>query len=147
MSKKTSSILLFAYDAHMDERTMTAVDEACEQMGLARADGQRLTFTAGGHPNLKPEDGSVAWGVLWVVPATAMVKLDAWAKERGLSRNVMMIICPAGPRIPATTYFAPTAPEGAPLVPELEAVIHGARLAKLDARYVAELEAFRKVSR
>ncbi len=147
MSKRASSILLFTYDAHMDASVMGSIDDACEQMGLARADGQRLTFTAQGHANVKPEEGGVVWGVLWVVPATAMVLLDAWARDRGLQRNVMFIISPAGPRVPATTYFAPNAPEGDPKAEEVEALVAAARHAKLDSRYLANLETFRKVSR
>ncbi len=147
MSRRASSILLFTYDAHMDDAVMGGIDESCEQMGLARADGQRLCFTADGHANVKPEDGGVVWGVLWVVPATAMVLLDAWARARGLERGVMFIISPAGPRVPATTYFASNANEGDPKAEEVEAIVEAARRAKLDLRYLANLEAFRKVSR
>ena len=145
--KKVSSILLFTFDAHMDASIMSAVDETCEQMGLARADGQRLTFTKDGHANMKPEDGGVVWGVLWVVPATAMVSLDAWARSHGLERGVAFIVCPAGPRVPATAYFAPGAEEGEPKAEEVEAIVQAARRARIDSRYLANLEAFRKVSR
>lgn len=145
--RKASSILLFTFDAHMDASAMSAVDEACEQMGLARADGYRLAFTPDGHANVKPEEGGVVWGVLWVVPATAMVMLDAWARNRGLERGVMFIVCPAGPRVPATAYFAPGAEAGDPKAEEVEAIVQAARRAKIEPRYLANLEAFRKVSR
>ena len=59
----------------------------------------------------------------------------------------MFIVSPAGPRVPATTYFAPGAEEGDPKAEEVEAIVEAARRAKLDLRYLANLEAFRKVSR
>ena len=147
MSKKTSSILLFTYDSHMDPRVMEKLDENCELMGTARAEGQRIAFTASGAINLKPAEGETVWGTLWVVPATAMVVLDAWARANQLERGIMFIICPAGPRIPATAYFDPNAAEGEPRAEDVEAVVLAARRARLDARYLAGLEAFRKDSR
>lgn len=147
MSKKSSSILLFTYDSHMDPATMAKVDEQCELMGIARAEGQRIAFTANGSTNVKPCDGETVWGTLWVVPATAMVVLDAWARANELQRGVLFIICPAGPRVPATTYFDAAAPEGNPRADEVQSLVLAARQAKLDARYVASLEAFQKDSR
>lgn len=141
--KKASSILLFTYDAHMDLTAMREVDEDCEQMGLARADNQRLAFTSEGHANAKPEEGGVVWGVLWVAPASAMVTLDAWAKARGLERGVMFVVSPAGPRVPATAYFSLTAADGKPKREEVEAILQAARRAKIESRYLANLESFR----
>ncbi len=143
MAAKSSSILFFAYGAHMATARMTALDPACEKMGLARADGQRLSFTADGYVNLLPQADARVWGVLWLVPAPRMADLDAWARSRGLRRSVMFVVSPAGPRVPATAYFDPSVASGAAAPGEVDAIVAAARDAKLDRAYVAEVETLR----
>ena len=140
MGEKPSSILYFAYGADIDPREMRQIDERCESMGVARTEGQRLAFTPDGWANLGPEPGAVAWGILWLVPATHLAAMDAAAATRGFVRDVMFVVSPAGPRVPATTYRHPTASGGRPQPEAIAALVAGARAAKLDKAYIAELE-------
>lgn len=115
--------LYFAFGALLDERKMIEIDARCEKMGLARADGQRLTFTAGGVANLKPDPESSTWGVLWLVPADKMADLNRWAQARGMKRGVVTVVSPAGPRVPSTAYFDRGAAEDAPDASEFTALL------------------------
>ena len=58
----SGGFLFFAFGALLDEGKMAELDERCAVMGLARADGQRLTFTESGIANLKPDPEAVTWG-------------------------------------------------------------------------------------
>jgi hypothetical protein len=134
-----SGFLFFAYGEHMDAALMEQLHPDVDQLGLARADGQRFGFNAKGCANLKPESGSMAWGVLWFVPAKAQTTLDQWATERGLFRDIMMVVSPAGPRIPATAYFDRSAVGGVPASAGLDLILRAARAQRLDLSYQHEL--------
>ena len=138
-SRSASGFLFFAYDGRIDDAAMKAVNPACEKMGPSKAEGRCLQFTDQGVPNLGLNPDEHVWGMLWVVPAIEMANLDQWAAERGLRREVVMIICPAGPKVPATAYLNASAPAGDPNPQELQGIIHAASNAKIDAGYIAKL--------
>ncbi len=135
-----SGFLLFAYGEMVTESAMEKVDELSDLMGVAKATDQRLAFTADGFPNFKPETGANVWGTLWMVPATAMDKLDAFAAERGLTRGVEFVISPAGPRVPATVYSNADAPDGKPDPELLKTALLAANEFKFERRFRKELE-------
>jgi len=123
----------------LDEGKMAELDERCAVMGLARADGQRLTFTESGIANLKPDPEAVTWGVMWLVPAEKQAELDGWATARGLKRGVISVVSPAGPRVPSTAYFDRGAAEGVPAQAELQIVVTAAVRLRMNKLYQAEL--------
>lgn len=135
----SGGFLLFAFGSLLDEVKLTALDSRCESMGLARADGQKLTFTESGVANLKPELETATWGMLWLVPAEAQGELDAWAKGRGLNRGVVSVVSPAGPRVPTTAYFNRGAPDGLPSQDELLVLVTSAVRLRMNRAYQAEL--------
>ena len=141
-----SGFLFFAYGDMAAESRMAQVDPLSDLMGVAKASDQRFTFNSGGYPNIKPEAGASTWGTLWMVPATAMERLDAEARERGLERGVVMIICPAGPKVPATVYSDPTAETGQPLPEMLSGAVVAAQAMNLDRRFRRELGSWRAES-
>ena len=118
---------------------MIEMDHRCEKMGLARAIGQRLTFTEGGVANLKPDPESSTWGVLWLVPADKMAELDQWAQGRGMKRGVVSVVSPAGPRVPSTAYFDRGAAEGAPDTAELKALMVAVIKLGMNKDYLTDL--------
>lgn len=134
-----SGFLFFAYGDMASEARMEQIDPLSDLMGVSKAPDQRFTFNAQGFANLKPDPGSNTWGTLWMVPATAMESLDRQAAERGLQRGVVFVICPAGPRVPATAYFNPSADDGKPQSEELAGAIEAATHLKLDRRFRKEL--------
>lgn len=134
-----SIILFFAYGVHLDRAVMNAVHADCDWMGLARADGVRLGFDGSGRANLFNDVESRAWGALWMVPATAMNELDAWAAERGQSREAMMITSPAGPRVPATTYRDRRAREGDAAPDEFGVILQAMVREKIDRSHMRSL--------
>ena len=138
-----SGFLFFAYGDMADETRMAQADPLSDLMGNAKAPDQRFTFNTGGYPNIKPEAGASTWGTLWMVPASAMERLDAEARERGLERGVVSIICPAGPKVPATVYSNPTAESGQPLPEMLAGAVVAAEAMKLDRRFRRELGTWR----
>ena len=135
----SGGFLYFAFGALLDEGKMTEMDDRCEKMGLARADGQRLTFTEGGVANLKPDLESSTWGMLWLVPADKMADLDRWAQARGMKRGVVSVVSPAGPRVPSTAYFDRGAAEGAPDAEELKALMLAVVRLGMDKVYLTDL--------
>jgi|GEM_PF-828692 len=144
MAEEGSIFLYYAYGVHIDRRHMAALHPDCEWMGLARADGVRLGFDDQGHANLYYQSDSRAWGVLWMVPAAAMVALDAWAAERGQRREAMMIVSPAGPRVPATTYRDRKASEGDADAEEFAVILKAMMQEKVDRGHLATLQPWRK---
>lgn len=135
----TSGFLFFAYGEMAAEARMEQVDPLCDLMGPAKAADQRFTFNEAGNANLKPETGSHTWGTLWMVPASAMDRLDREAAERGLARGVVFVISPAGPRVPATVYANAKAADGKPSPEALSGAIIAADGLKLDRRFRKEL--------
>jgi len=135
-----SGFLFFAYGEMADEACMEKVDPLCELMGAAKAVDHRLAFTQNGDANLLPEPGASVGGTLWLVPASSMAAMDAAAETKGLSRGVVFIISPAGPKVPATVYFNPSAPEGKPTSEVLACTIAAAKTMGLDRRFQRELK-------
>ena len=135
----SGGFLFFAFGALLAESRMKALDERCEMMGLAKADGQRLGFTSGGFPNIKPDPAAVTWGVMWLVPADKMKELDRWAEARGLQRGVVSVVSPAGPRVPSTAYFNRGGADGSPNKNELESMIAAAEQLRMGKAYQTEL--------
>jgi hypothetical protein len=135
----SGGFLFFAYGEFLDEAKLVALDKRCEVMGLARAEGQRLCFTSAGTANLKPEPNAATWGVMWLVPANRMLELDRWAAARGLDRGVVIVVSPAGPKVPSTAYFNRTAAEGSPKENQLQDMILAAAKLGMSKAYLAEL--------
>ena len=135
----SSGFLFFAYGEMATEAYMSKVHPLADLMGNAKAADHRFTFTAGGHANMKAETGSRTWGTLWMVPAKALAELDALATSKGLSRRVVFVVSPAGPRVPATVYANDDAPDGKPSTEDLKAVEDAAESMKLDRRFRKEL--------
>lgn len=121
------------------ETFMSEIHALSDLMGNAKATDQRFGFTADGHANIKPETGSHTWGTLWMVPAKAMEQLDELAAAKGLQRSVVFVVSPAGPRVPATVYANPDAPEGKPSIDALTGAQMAAEAMKLDRRFRKEL--------
>jgi hypothetical protein len=135
----SGSFLFFAFGALLENRKMIELDARCEQMGLAVAEGQRLTFTEAGVANLKPDPESSICGMLWLVPAEKMGELDQWARARGMKRGVVSVVSPAGPKVPATSYFDRTAADGVPADHELNTLIVAAVRFGMNRDYQADL--------
>lgn len=135
-----SGFLFFAYGEMADQAFMEKVDPLCDLMGPAKTVDHRLAFTEQGDSNLLPEPGSSAGGTLWMLPATAMEAMDETARAKGFDRGVIFIVSPAGPKVPATVYFNPTAPEGKPAPEVLTCTVAAAKAMGLDRRFQRELK-------
>ncbi len=135
-----SAFLFFAFGEMVTEAHMEQIDPLCELMGPAKAVNHRLAFTGEGHANLLPDAGAGAGGTLWLVPATAMEAMGATAAAKGFQRGVIFVVSPAGPKVPATVYHDPAAPEYPPPADILAAVVASAKSMKLDRRFLRELK-------
>jgi len=136
----SSGFLFFAYGEMADQAHMEKINPLCDLMGPAKTVDHRLAFSPRGDANLLPEPSASAGGTLWMVPAAAMPAMDATAAAKGYTRGVIFIVSPAGPKVPATVYFDPSAAEGSPAPEILACTRAAAKVMNLDRRFQRELK-------
>ncbi len=118
-------------------------------LGLARIEDHRFVIGPHGLANIQSRRGEQIWGILWFVPAGALVALDTLAGvgEGLCERTTRRIVSPAGPHTEAMVYLTEQAGEGEASADYLDEVLTGARESKLPATYLSELETWSKKPR
>ena len=139
MAAQTGCMLYFAYGEDLSRAGFERLFPGSEWLGLARLEGYRVVPNSVGRANLRVEEGSTVWGVLWMVPAALLPALDANAGA-GYQRTTRRIVSPAALRIEATLYLSTERGRGASTLIQLETVLAGARENRLPAEYIAELK-------
>ncbi|MDG2333671.1 MAG: gamma-glutamylcyclotransferase [Myxococcota bacterium] len=123
--------LYFAYGSNLSTRRLAERIPHPQPVAVAELDAHRLVFNkpsadGSGKANLIPEPGSVAWGVVWSIPATAWTALDGF--EPGYRRTPCRVRDDAGQWHNAQVYLWESPdPEQLPYAGYVEHLLQGAR--------------------
>ncbi|MDE0887479.1 MAG: gamma-glutamylcyclotransferase [Myxococcota bacterium] len=139
--------LYFAYGSNLSTRRLAERIPNPRPVAVAQLDAHRLVFNkpsadGSGKANLIPEPGSVAWGVVWSIPATAWTTLDGF--EPGYRRTSCRIHDGAGQSHCAQVYlFEAPGTEQLPYAGYVEHLLEGAREHGLPETFVRFLTGVR----
>lgn len=130
-------MLYFAYGMNMRREAFRKLCPGADWLGVARLESHRVVIAWHGYASVLPDADATVFGVLWLVPAACLPRLDEF---EGVAvghyvRDTARAVTPAGPRVEVIIYRAPRADLGSPASGYLAEVLAGAKENKLPAAH------------